>query len=1037
MTKQKRYQDKWLTDETYFRAMKAQFPSLESLGFDRGSMNRAISVCGGGILDDFTTSNTTGIFRRKTRGVDPFTDQIRMVWGYFVTTPGGLVERPPDGKKSFLSLLQDDKINDRYSVARGFSEVVDLTTEIHMQSNAKRKADTVEAQEEDDKKKAKASCSLHPGSASAKILEESYWDSPEAKKLFLGNSTDDRSVVEVLQQRIERLQQANRTSDGWRDLIDKHDIDNLCSPYDIFIIRQRCSILCLAYITALEEMNSVRWVEDCCSQAIYDCNRMGIEAAATNERTVADWNILLRANCEHFPLPDPKIHKQKKPLPDLLEYFREEITAPWIDYCIGNLADLTVESARNELVTKIIPKYCSQAATDDENEKNGEDIESEHGTTNCISEREDNSGENADQKSQTIKDCLLKAYLDSPISLTTTWRWLRRLGFHYDNRKKSFFVDGHERPNVVCHRNEFCTNYLSKLEPRTHRWIQVTKETVEKWKSEKRISDDAAGQGYAYREQISGEQMIEFHVDDYELLHSVAEEMGFGLFGGNLSVRKPPSMKPLMIFGQDESVFNQFLLKSRQWVGPQGQRPLLPKTDGMSLMLSAFQSRETGFSVHISRIQMEEINDCRRGQNYVDLDAAIAIHGQVSKKDLKESPFVVSFELGANNDGYWTYNHMSIQFEDCVDCVKVLFPQFDFIFLFDHSQGHAKKLTNGLDAYSMNRSYGGAQPIMRESTIKDHDGYLGMHQRTLEVGNTQSFVFRSDDDGPFWMSPQERELNRHNRILAPTPGIPRTRNKTIAELKAELAPLNILNDRRQYRLAELQEIARNNNLDPKTERTRERKGWEGHPKGLMQVLWERGWIDENQIEKYTMDLAKDDDGEVLEGAENWSLKYLMASCLDFAEEMTALQHVGHELGVSVLITPKFHAEMAGEGIEYSWGVAKSVYRRMPLDSKKGKTSFKALVNECTSRDVLTTTTVRKLSRRARSYICAYYAIHQRKQQDNGNDVPSLTLPIIDRIVKAFKTHRAVVDFDTGFVNSIVSSAIEDVLLSKNENEAEV
>ncbi|KAI2493516.1 hypothetical protein MHU86_21027 [Fragilaria crotonensis] len=87
----------------------------------------------------------------------------------------------------------------------------------------------------------------------------------------------------------------------------------------------------------------------------------------------------------------------------------------------------------------------------------------------------------------------------------------------------------------------------------------------------------------------------------------------------------------------------------------------------------------------------------------------------------------------------------------------------------------------------------------------------------------------------------------------------------------------------------------------------------------MQVLWERGWIDEGNIDKYTMDIAKDkNDGEDMEDAENWSLKYLMASCLDFAEEMTALQH-GHALGVSVLITPKFHAEMAGEGIEYSWG----------------------------------------------------------------------------------------------------------------------
>ncbi len=105
--------------------------------------------------------------------------------------------------------------------------------------------------------------------------------------------------------------------------------------------------------------------------------------------------------------------------------------------------------------------------------------------------------------------------------------------------------------------------------------------------------------------------------------------------------------------------------------------------------------------------------------------------------------------MGANNEGYWTYNHMSVQFEGCIDCIKVLYPQFNFLFLFNHSQGHAKKLTNGLDAYTMNRGHGEAQPRMRESTIKDHDGYLGMHQHTLSVGDTQSFIFKPTDIGPF------------------------------------------------------------------------------------------------------------------------------------------------------------------------------------------------------------------------------------------------------------------------------------------------
>jgi hypothetical protein len=80
-------------------------------------------------------------------------------------------------------------------------------------------------------------------------------------------------------------------------------------------------------------------------------------------------------------------------------------------------------------------------------------------------------------------------------------------------------------------------------------------------------------------------------------------------------------------------------------------------------MVSALQSRETGFGITISGIQF-----CR-GQNFVNVDAAMAIHRHAAKKDLTNSPLVVYFELDANKEGYWTYNHMSIQFEDCVDCL--------------------------------------------------------------------------------------------------------------------------------------------------------------------------------------------------------------------------------------------------------------------------------------------------------------------------------------------------------------------------------
>jgi hypothetical protein len=93
-------------------------------------MNKAISTHGGTILDDFTESNQTGQFRHQAKGHDPFGNPRRTVWGYYVTASGGIVECPLDGKKSFLSLLQDKMIGDHYSVAHGVPKIFDLTSEL-------------------------------------------------------------------------------------------------------------------------------------------------------------------------------------------------------------------------------------------------------------------------------------------------------------------------------------------------------------------------------------------------------------------------------------------------------------------------------------------------------------------------------------------------------------------------------------------------------------------------------------------------------------------------------------------------------------------------------------------------------------------------------------------------------------------------------------------------------------------------------------------------------------------------------------------
>lgn len=88
----------------------------------------------------------------------------------------------------------------------------------------------------------------------------------------------------------------------------------------------------------------------------------------------------------------------------------------------------------------------------------------------------------------------------------------------------------------------------------------------------------------------------------------------------------------------------------------------------------------------------------------IDIQAATEILKTHQKPLLTESPFVKYLYIGANNEGFWNSFHMSLQFEDVVDCLLVLYPEFEFIFLFDHSQRHARKRNGALNAFHMSKN---------------------------------------------------------------------------------------------------------------------------------------------------------------------------------------------------------------------------------------------------------------------------------------------------------------------------------------------
>ena len=490
-----------------------------------------------------------------------------------------------------------------------------------------------------------------------------------------------------------------------------------------------------------------------------------------------------------------------------------------------------------------------------------------------------------------------------------------------------------------------------------------------------------------------------------------------------------------MILGQDECIFYQYMLSLKGWIGPNGERSLDPKTVGEGLMISAFKSRDLGFGhPPFTEEEIIRINLYRQDKSYVDSEAAKELLGSDQKNDcplkVGDNPFIRHLLIGKYNDGYWTSAHMALQFENVVDCCVALYGDvYDFMYLFDHSCGHDRKPAGALDAKALNVGYGGSQAIMEPSLINGFNGYLGQHPRLVDPGDTQHFSFQEEDEGPYYLSDTERQQKKYD---TPT-GRLLSKNKTKKQLATELVSLGLVDVMQlPTTLAELKAKATEHDIDLKIETQLIVEGWNGKPKGLNQICWERGLLDPTQT--YT----------------KANLTKLLHDCTDFQNSETNLQMIGRRLGVKVERTPKFHCEMAGEGIEYDWALCKAKYRCRPLEQKRGRTTFQDLVKELTAWHSLTMSQTRRTGARARSYISAYYNIHynnnslsKEKQEGLTHDeaivveneeaaiVAALLeapwqpdpgkvicMDLIEKTKKVYHSHRGVNSFEKGMYHMV-------------------
>jgi hypothetical protein len=191
----------------------------------------------------------------------------------------------------------------------------------------------------------------------------------------------------------------------------------------------------------------------------------------------------------------------------------------------------------------------------------------------------------------------------------------------------------------------------------------------------------------------------------------------------------------------------------------------------------------------------------------------------------------------------------------------MIFPQFDLVFLFGQLSGHTKMQIDSLQIRNMNVSHEGSVRMMHYTIIRE----AGLHPRILKVGDKQVMHFIEGANGPFWMTSTQRLETKHGRQL----GTAKSRAKTKIELLKELRQSGYDTTKQRYLKEDLVALCDPRSICTTVEEQKVKEGWLEKPKGMLQVLWERGWIDLSKVViARSMRYSKDGKKKILVRTEN-------------------------------------------------------------------------------------------------------------------------------------------------------------------------
>ena len=143
-------------------------------------------------------------------------------------------------------------------------------------------------------------------------------------------------------------------------------------------------------------------------------------------RTVMKWFRDFRMNHESFPNV-PKHRSLFERIPPIFDC-NPDLKDEFISYAKANLVNLNAEIMYDFVHDTLIPKLVEQ-----ERKETGD--------------------------SELTKESVLANYKIKTLHIRTLYKWMECLGFKYSTRRKTYYVDGHERPGTFATKDDVFVGY--------------------------------------------------------------------------------------------------------------------------------------------------------------------------------------------------------------------------------------------------------------------------------------------------------------------------------------------------------------------------------------------------------------------------------------------------------------------------------------------------------------------------------------------------------------------------------------------------